>query len=33
MWKKKTTDKVNYNSANHQEATFDGFFLNHILRK
>jgi hypothetical protein len=23
----KKTDNVNYNSTNHQEATFDGFFL------
>jgi hypothetical protein len=23
--KKKKTDNVNYNSTNHQEATFDGF--------
>lgn len=23
---KKTTDNVNYNSTNHQEVTFDGFF-------
>jgi len=30
---KKTTDNVNYNSTNHQEATFDGFFFNSYLEK